>query len=135
MSFDGGKMNFRAQATMLLGALLLVPVLNAQEGYPLDGTWRGEWGAQSGDGTTVVIVMKWDGENINGTINPGPNSIPFGSAALKPSDWTVHIEARSRDGEPIVIDAKLENIGSYNRTLTGTWSQAGVDYSFNIARE
>jgi hypothetical protein len=109
--------------------------LQGQEGFPLDGTWRGTFGPESGDRTTVVMVMKWDGENINGTINPGPNSIPFGSAALKPSDWTVHIEARSRDGEPIVIDAKLDNIGSYNRTLTGTWSQAGVGYSFNIARE
>ncbi len=48
---------------------------------------------------------------------------------LEPSDWTVHIEAQSRDGQPIVIDAKLDDIGSYNRTLTGTWKQAGVDHA------
>jgi hypothetical protein len=121
--------------TAALGTLLTAPCLQAQEGFPLDGTWRGTFGPEAGDRTTVVMVMKWDGENINGTINPGPNSFPFASAVLEPSDWTVHIEARSRDGEPIVIDGKLENIGSYNRTLTGTWSQAGVDYSLKIARE
>lgn len=123
------------RTTALLGSLLTATCLQAQEGFPLDGTWRGAFGLEGGVGTTVVMVMKWDGENITGTINPGPNSIPFGSAALEPGDWTVHIEARSRDGEPIVIDAKLDDIGSYNRTLAGTWRQAGVDYRFNIARE
>jgi hypothetical protein len=34
-----------------------------------------------------------------------------------------------------VIDAKLDDIGSYNRTLTGTWKQAGVDHGFKIRRE
>jgi hypothetical protein len=34
-----------------------------------------------------------------------------------------------------VIDAKLADIGSYNRTLTGTWKQAGVDQPFKMARE
>ena len=135
MLADGGKMVFRAKATMLLGIFLLAAGVAAQEGYPLDGTWRGEWGADAGERNPVVIVMKWDGENIDGVINPGPNSVPFTSASLEPSDWTVHIEAESREGEPIVIDAMLEDIGSYNRTLTGTWNQAGVDHGFRIARE
>ena len=46
-----------------------------------------------------------------------------------------HVEAQSRDGQPIVIDAKLDDIGSYNRTLTGTWKQAGVGHPFKMARE
>jgi bifunctional N-acetylglucosamine-1-phosphate-uridyltransferase/glucosamine-1-phosphate-acetyltransferase GlmU-like protein len=54
---------------------------------------------------------------------------------LEPSGWIVHIEAESADGQPIVIDAKLDDIGSYNRTLTGTWKQAGVDHPFKMARE
>jgi hypothetical protein len=107
---------------------------HAQEGFPLDGTWRGEWGPD-GAKTTVVIVMKWDGTNVNGMINPGPNVVRFSGPVLEPSDWTVHIEAQSRSGEPIAIDAKLEDIGSYNRTLTGTWKQSGVDHPFKMARE
>ena len=119
---------------VLLSAALLASWVFAQEGFPLDGTWRGGFGAEDAP-TPVVIVMKWDGENITGMINPGPNSVPFKSAVLKPSDWSVHIEADARNGEPIVIDATLENIGSYNRTLTGTWKEAGAEQRFKITRE
>jgi hypothetical protein len=34
-----------------------------------------------------------------------------------------------------VIDATLADIGSYNRTLVGTWKQAGVAHPFKMARE
>ena len=41
--------------------------------------------------------------------------------------WTVHIEAEGKDasGAPIryVIDGKLENIGAYQRVLSGTWTE------------
>ena len=114
--------------------LLFGASVHSQEGYPLDGTWRGEWGADAGK-SAVVIVMKWDGKNVNGMINPGPNVVRFSGPVLEPNDWTVHIEAQSRDGQPIVIDAKLDDIGSYNRTLTGTWKQAGVGHPFKMARE
>ena len=126
-------MGLSLRSTAALTAWLLCAIARAQEGFPLDGTWRGEWGAA--EKRQVVIVMKWDGKNINGTINPGPRSVPFTTASLQPSDWTVHIEAQSRDGASIVIDAKLADIGSYNRTLTGTWNEAGVDHDFKIARE
>lgn len=83
--------------------------------------------------------MKWDGTNINGMINPGPDSAPFTAALLNPEDWTVHIEADGRDdaGNPvtIVIDGQLDDIGSYNRTLEGTWRRGDVEGNFRIARE
>jgi len=118
----------------VLSNLLLAVAIQSQEGFPLDGTWRGEWGPDGGK-TAVVIVMKWDGKNVNGMINPGPNVVRFSGPVLEPKDWTVHIEADSADGQPIVIDAKLDDIGSYNRTLTGTWKQAGVDRPLKMARE
>ena len=127
-------MSFSVKSAALVMLLLFGVTAQPQEGFPLDGTWRGAWGAEPSK-KTVVIVMKWDGKNINGTINPGPNSVPFTTASLSPADWTVHIEAQGRDGAPIAIDATLENIGSYNRTLTGTWKQAGVDNEFKITRE
>jgi hypothetical protein len=114
--------------------LLIAAAVQAQEGFPLDGTWRGEWGPEGGK-TGVVIVMKWDGQNVNGMINPGPNLVRFSGPVLEPSDWTVHIEAQGRDGQPIVIDAQLDDIGSYHRTVTGTWTQGGVAQPFTMARE
>jgi hypothetical protein len=130
--FIEGGMGFSLKSALSIALVALTLAAHAQEGYPLDGTWRGSWGA---DNRMVVIVMKWDGKTINGTINPGPNSVPFTKASLEPSNWTVHIEAQGRDGAPISIDATLEDIGSYNRTLTGTWKQAGADHAFKIARE
>jgi hypothetical protein len=127
-------MSLLVQCTAAIAGVLLAGAVQAQEGFPLDGTWRGEWGPEGGT-NTVVIVMKWDGKNVNGMINPGPNVVRFSGPVLEPSDWTVHIEARSADGQPIVIDAKLDDIGSYNRTLTGTWRQAGVAHALKMARE
>jgi hypothetical protein len=109
--------------------------VSAQEGYPLDGTWRGEWGPADGQRTPVVIVMKWDGDNISGQINPGPASLPFDQASLDPSNWTVHIEAATADGTAITIDGSLGDIGSYNRWIEGTWDQGGTEHPFKITRE
>ncbi len=109
--------------------------LSAQEGYPLDGAWRGEWGQSGAEGTLAVVVMNWDGTAISGRINPGRNTINFTSAALNPADWSVHIEAQSREGETIVIDGVLGELGSYHRTLTGTWTSGGVEHQLVLARE
>lgn len=122
----------RAFAVVLLG-FAAVPWLNAQEGFPLDGTWRGEWTRPSGQRETVVIVMEWDGDRINGMINPGPNSVPFSSARLNPADWTVEIKASEPD--TIEIEGKLHEIGSYNRYILGSWTINGVEHDFRLTRE
>ncbi|MES2603758.1 MAG: hypothetical protein V4603_02410 [Pseudomonadota bacterium] len=116
-----------------LFALASLPAISmGQEGYPLDGTWRGEGGQPP---ETVVVVMSWDGATINGRINPGRNTINFTSAKLDAANWQLHAEAMSKEGEVIVIDAKLENIGSYTRTLTGTWTVDGVANPIVLTRE
>jgi hypothetical protein len=124
-------MSFRIRTVGLAASLLCVGfAAQGQEGFPLDGTWRGTSGDQP-----VLILMKWDGKNINGTLNPGRNAVKFSKAVLEPKTWTVHFEAQAKDGTPIVIDAKLEDIGSVNRFLTGTWTQAGANRPFKATRE
>ncbi|MDE0005959.1 MAG: hypothetical protein OXQ29_24975 [Rhodospirillaceae bacterium] len=129
----------RLRILLSLTALALSVTAFGQEGFPLDGTWRGDWGTTPANRTTIVLVMKWDGTNINGMINPGPDSAPFTVAVLNPEDWTVHIEAVDRDdaGNPVtvVIDGQLDDLGSYNRTLEGTWRRGDVEGNFRIARE
>lgn len=119
----------------LTAGVALMAAALAQEGFPLDGTWRGGYGPSSDDQTPVVIVMKWDGERINGLINPGPRSIDFTYAELEPSTWTVRIEAQTADADTIMIEGTLQDIGSYSRFIEGTWSQGGVETGFRIARE
>ena len=122
-------------SALLALALAAALPLAAQEGFPLDGTWRGEWGPAGGEGTMVVMVMEWDGVDVGGLINPGRSSLRFDGATLDPADWSVRIEAVSREGEPIVVEGVLEDLGSYHRRLVGTWSQDGVTHPLRMARE
>jgi hypothetical protein len=120
--------------------LLLAASAVAQEGHPLVGTWYGDWGPSPQQRHDVTVVMTWDGKKIGGTIDPGPDEIPFKSATLDSSAWTVHIEAeRPGNGKTAalqcVIDGKLANLGSYNRTLTGTWTQGTTKGEFKLTRE
>jgi hypothetical protein len=111
----------------------------AQEGHPLTGSWHGDWGAPGGTRARVVMFMKWDAKNVTGTINPGPRAIPMSVATLDATAWTVHIEGDGKDasGKPVhvVADGKLDNIGSYNRTVSGTWTQGGVKGDFKVTRD
>ena len=122
--------------------LVVLPVvLIAQEGFPLVGTWYGDWGPSRQERHDVTIVMTWDGKTIGGTVDPGQNAVPFKTATLDSSTWTVHIEAdRPAKGANVpavhyVIDGTLANLGSYNRTLAGTWSNGAIKGDFKLTRD
>jgi|SRR5689334_19320841 len=101
----------------------------AQFGHPLKGSWSGDWGPNKDQRTRVLLQMQWDGKAITGAINPGPNALSLTTASLDPETWQVHLEARG-----IVIDGKMENIGSAHRVLSGTWTQAGQKGDFRLTR-
>jgi hypothetical protein len=113
--------------------------LAAQEGHPMTGTWVGEWGPAPAQQTRVVIVMKWTGTELAGTINPGPKAVPFRTATVNPEDWSVHIEADAADAQgrkaAWVIDAKLDQLGSYHRGLAGTLTAGAVKNRFTVNRQ
>ena len=123
---------------VLAGLTLAVAGL-AQEGHPLVGTWYGDWGPTPTHRNQITLVMTWDGKNISGMINPGPDALPIKVATLDSTKWTVHIEADAKDqsGNPVhfVADGKLDNIGSYHRTLTGTWMHGAMKGDFKITRD
>ena len=124
--------------SVLAGLGLLVPLV-AQEGHPMTGTWHGDWASSPAQRTRLVLYMKWDSKNVTGMINPGPRAIPLTVATLDASKWTVHLEGEGKDqtGNPVKIsaDGKMDNIGSYNRTITGTWTQGAAKGDFKLTRD
>ena len=48
----------------------------------------------------------------------------------------IEAEGRDADDNPVayVIDGELQNIGSYNRVITGTWTQGGTSGDFTVMR-
>ena len=123
---------------VVASVLLVAASAWAQFGHPLKGTWSGDWGPTKDKQTHVVLEFNWDGKAITGNINPGPKAVPFQKAELDPSTWTVHIEGTGKDasGAPVhyVIDGKMENIGSYQRVLSGTWIQGTDKGTFRVVR-
>ena len=131
-------MRLKSACCCLLAAAAIAVTAAAQEGHPVVGTWYGDWGPSPTERNQLTIVMSWDGKKISGTINPGPDAIAIKDATLDSGKWTLHIEADGKDKSgnpvPIVADGKLEDIGSYNRTLSGTWSQGATKGAFKIKR-
>jgi hypothetical protein len=105
----------------------------AQQGHPLTGTWSGDWGAAA-QRTPVTLVMNWDGKKVNGLINPGPDSVPLASVYVDVTNWTVRIEAETKEGH-LTAEGKLEDLGSYHRSIRGTWHQGPGAGDFRITRD
>jgi hypothetical protein len=120
---------------LLAAWLLTVATAAAQEGFPLDGTWRGEREDARKSPVTIVMIMQWDGAAVTGVINPGPKAIPIESAKLIPNGWRVTVAARTPAGEPIAFEGVLTELGSYNRSIDGTWTEGGRSYRVRMVRE
>ncbi len=111
----------------------------AQEGHPLTGTWGGDWGPNATQRSHLTFVMNWDGKNVTGTINPGPDAIPIGSVFLDVTNWTVRIEADAKDqsGKTVHIAAegKIDDLASAHRKITGSWVQGTTKGDFRLTRD
>ena len=133
------------RALLILVVIALAAPIAAQEGHPLTGTWYGEYevGKQKRD---LTIIMKWDGKQTTGTMNPGPNAVPITSAMMDitpgkpapegrdstqgiPPTFKVRIEAGGQ-----VFDGTLQNPVAGNRRITGTWSRGAERGTFQLRR-
>ena len=127
----------RGLCVPLIALLLAAPAL-AQFGHPLKGTWSGDWGPTKDNRTRILLELHWDGKAITGTINPGPKAVAIKKAELNPDTWGVHVEGEGKDAAGAVvryvIDGKLENIGAYQRILSGTWTEGGKKGDFRVVR-
>jgi hypothetical protein len=117
-----------------LACLTFVGIGLAQQGHPLTGTWSGDWGASPTQRNQITFVMNWDGKQVTGIINPGPDAIPIASVFVDVTNWTVRFEADAK-GAHISAEGRLEDIGSYHRTIKGTWHQGTVTGDFRLTRD
>jgi hypothetical protein len=135
----------KAIVISLVVAIALATSTAAQEGHPLTGTWYGEYdaGNQKRD---LTIIMKWDGKQMTGTMNPGPTAVSLTSAALDITPGKPAPEGRnSTEGIPpifkvrieaggIVFEGTLQNPVAGNRRITGTWTRGAERGTFQIRR-
>ena len=124
---------------------IALPALAMQFGYPLKGSWSGEYWLKKGDEQRVLLEFHWDGKAPSGMFNPGTDNAtlqkltlnpPGGGVANAAAGWPLHFEFEAKDqaGRAVrhVVDGKLENIGAYNKFITGTWTVNGQKGEFKI---
>ena len=117
----------------VLVAGISVLVLNAA-GDPLSGTWTGDWGPSAMDRNQVTVELKWDGKNLTGTVNPGPNAVELKKATFDSQTGVIHFEAdaASRRGGTFhyIIDGKVED-----GKMTGSWGHDNRKGDFKITKK
>jgi len=131
----------------LLACLLLVAPAFAQMGYPLKGSWSGDWWLKKGAENHVLLDIDWDGKTLKGVLNPGTDNVtierlslepPTGGVARAMDPWILHFEADVKDasGRIVhhVVDGKLQNIGAYRKFITGTWATGNQKGEFKVVR-
>ncbi len=101
---------------------------------PLTGTWVGDWGPSPQDRNQVTLELKWDGKNLTGTVNPGPNAVEIQKATFDAKKGAIHFEAdaKNRRGNTVhyVVDGKVEKT-----TMTGSWSHDARKGDFKITKK
>jgi hypothetical protein len=120
----------------------------AQTGHPLKGSWSGEWSIKKGEENRVLLDFDWDGKTLKGMVNPGTDNAAMQNLTLQPppidnvakamDPWALHFEAEAKDssGKTVkyVVDGKLQNIGAFNKFITGTWTVGTQKGEFKVTR-
>ena len=134
----------RVKAVWWIGFLMILSLAAgavAQEGHPMTGTWYGEFGPSAAKRYDLTVIMSWDGKNVSGIINPGPDVVPIKVATLDSTinKWTVHFEADAKNKtggmDHFVFDGKMTNPVAFNRVISGTWTCGTTKGDFKITRD
>jgi hypothetical protein len=135
-----------SRAVFLLVCLLLVTPAFAQMGYPLKGSWSGDWWLKKGEENHILLEFDWDGKTLTGILNPGTDNVVLQKLSLDPptgveramDPWILHFEADVKEpsGRTVhhVVDGKLQNLGAYRKFVTGTWAAGSEKGEFRIVR-
>jgi hypothetical protein len=136
------------RAAGILAAIAMAAPAFAQYGYPLKGTFSGDWWTQPGKENHLLLEFNYEGEKdlVTGTYSPGPDGVALQKLTVTPPNpavvteglkpWLIHFEVDTKDdaGKPLhmVFDGKLENIGAFNKHLGGTVTVNGQKGDFKM---
>jgi hypothetical protein len=141
-------------AILFTAVMALAVAAVAQEGHPLTGTWYGDYGSGN-QKRDLTVIMKWDGRNVRGMINPGPTTAPIKAAVMSitpgkaapegqqstqgtPPIFHVRFEVDTPNAAgtlvPTVFEGNIQNPVATNRRLTGTWTRGAEKGTFQIRR-
>jgi len=135
-----------AAVCVLVAVAGFVATPRAQEGYPMTGTWYGDYGtgAQKKD---VTFVMTWDGSKASGIMNPGPGSQPITSVTLdiipgKAGGRSLNNPDAEAAIPPVfnvkivigdlTLEGKMLNPVGGNRSIVGTYTKGAEKGPFTI---
>ena len=107
------------------GSTLLSPSADT-----LSGTWTGDWGTSENQRNLVTVELKWDGANLTGTVNPGPEAVALSKVSYAPDTGMVTMEAPGADGKVhLAIEGRV-----VESAITGTWVQDDQKGDFKIQK-
>src|SRR6266404_5905856 len=86
---------------------IALPVL-AQFGHPLKGSWSGEWWLKKGDENRILLDFSWDGKELKGTLNPGPNAAPLQKLTVQPPSDPFAAGAVSKAADPWTVRFEVD---------------------------
>jgi len=114
-------------------ALLMTASSVAAQSDPLTGTWTGDWGPTPTHRNPVIVELEWDGTNLTGTVNPGPQAIELAAASFDAATGTVKMEADAtgfRGAVHFMIEGKLEGT-----EMAGSWNHDNTAGDFKITKQ
>lgn len=136
------------RAAGIVAIIAMVVPAFAQYGYPLKGTFSGDWWTQKGKENHLLIEFNYEGDKdlVTGMYSPGPDGVAVQKLVVTPPNpavvteglkpWIIRFEVDAKDdaGKPIhmVFDGKLENIGAFNKHLGGTVTVNGQKGEFKM---
>ena len=127
----------KATKILLLFLLLVAPYscssVSTSAADPISGTWRGEWGPTPQRQTDVTVEFRWDGKNLQGTVDPEGKSYELTKASFDPQTDIVKMELDGPNSRRETVHYLIEGKIS-GKVMSGTFNRGGEKGTFRIAK-
>ena len=101
---------------------------------PLTGIWTGDWGPTAEHRNEVTLELAWDGTNLSGAVNPGPNAIELESASYDPETGMLNMAASAQNFRGETVNYTIEGTRD-GSTISGSWVHDDQEGDFSITMQ